>query len=251
MQKIIFFFIGLFLVIPASFAQNLRIYNPGNYADVTGATIMVQSPDNHGYVGFESLDVAIKVVNTSAGSIVVGAKKIEEDTLQPDVQHTICFGGACYPTTTFVSYNHVTLATGTSDSGFIAHYLFDNTVHVRGINHVSYVFYDVANPSDSVVVHVIYNTIMNTAVGQLTHNYIALQVFPNPANEQLTFMHNSTSGGQLLLTNAFGQTVAAIAVATGDKQFSCNALNLPAGMYYYTFFTGISPAATGTIIVKH
>ncbi len=163
-------------------AQSLRVKNFANH-QVINDTVYIQSTDNGGWVGAESLGIRIIVENIGMTTIEVGARKIELEKLQKDVQHTICFAGQCYDTGTYESPFHLTMPTGTSDSGFTAHYLFDNKVHIRGINHITYEFYDVNNPSDSVVVNVVYNTVV--ALGVIDYNISKLNIFPVPAKEQI------------------------------------------------------------------
>lgn len=234
----------------SSFGQSLRIFNTLNNADVTNASITIQSPFNGGFEGFESLDLGIKVTNVSGNNVEVGAKKIEEDALQPDVQHTICFGGNCYPASTYVSPSHVYLAPGISDSGFVAHYLFDNTVHVRGVNHISYVFYNVQQPSDSVVVHVTYNTVMAAGIPGITAVNTPV-AYPVPATDHISFLNVQQApkaSMQLLVTDMKGTTIALPATA---QQATFSTEQLPTGIYYYHLLSDAGTIAMGRIMIAH
>ncbi len=232
--------------------QSLRIINTSTNADVSNDSIVIQSSPNGGFQGYESLDLGIKVINTASNAIEIGAMKIEEDSLQPDVQHTICFANNCYPATTFVSPSHVYLDPGASDSGFLAHYLFDNRVHIRGVNHVSYVFYNVNLPTDLISVHVTYNTIAPTAI-QTVAAENELRPYPNPASDHTSFLNtrrvlNSTDA-RLLITDVQGNTT--ILSSSVSQPLSFNTAQLPAGTYYYQLFAGLGLYGNGRLLVVH
>lgn len=236
-------------------AQNLSLTDMSNQADITGASITIRSTDNNGWVGFESLDLAVKVSNTSAGTMEIGARKIELDTLQSDVQHTICFAGACYATTVFVSPNHLMLPPGASDSGFIAHYLFDNRVHIRGINHVEYMFYNVNNPVEAVTVNVTYNTVVNTGIDEQNNTNSGILLFPNPANELITLAFDDASSGvsdlQLKITGAMGDLVNVMKQFTNEKTIALETKNLPAGIYFLSVQNNGKTIKSGKFAVTH
>jgi hypothetical protein len=248
------FIILLTLVMLKGTAQNLQLINIGNQADITGATIEIQSQDNHGWVGYESLDLSVKVINISGGQLEIGSKKIEHDTLQNDVQHTFCFGGLCYPPAVFISPQNVILSSGSSDSSFIAHYLFDNRVHVRGVNHVSYIFYDVNNPNDSFAVNVIYNTVVN-GIDNPINNHVTVSTFPNPVTNEVTFQfdHSVTShpGKQLTLINSFGEYFSPDNLNVTGNQISFSTASLSSGIYYYRFTENDYRVIDGKIVVVH
>ncbi len=252
MQKIGYWIVALLFVAGNTNAQNLKIIDLKDNTDVTEASITIQSQDNHGWVGFESLNLSIKVINTSGTAMQIGAKKIEHDTLQHDVQHTFCFAGNCYAASTFVSPYYITLASGAADSQFIAHYLFDNTVHVRGINHVSYVFYDVANPDDSVAVYVTYNT--QVAITGVYEPTVAnsIRMFPNPASNEVRFEYQTLSGkANLWLTNIAGEKVLTIPCPVNEQHLSFSTADLQAGVYFYSFSEGTEVTGKGMVVIRH
>lgn len=229
-KSIIFLFVIIF---HCAEGQSLRIYNLSDQSEITDSTLMLQSPDNNGWVGFESLDLYVKVVNTGFSNLEIGAKKIENDSLQPDVQHTICFAGTCYAPSVFISPNHITLLPGESDSGFVAHYLFDNRIHVRGLNNVTYVFYDVNNPSDSVFVNVIYNTVTITGIDEVSGSNSEVISFPNPVNQNVNFKLKDIESCTIL--NSQGANLKDISFGSDFNELSINTKDYPCGIYFYTF----------------
>ncbi|MDZ4758698.1 MAG: T9SS type A sorting domain-containing protein [Bacteroidota bacterium] len=186
-------------------AQSLKLRNLATGQIITD-TVIIQSTDNGGWVGAESLDLAIIVENVGLGLIEVGARKIEYEQLQSNVQHTICFAGQCYDVSTFESTFHAAIAKGSNDSSFLAHYLFDNKVHVRGINHIAYVFYDVNNPNDSSVVQVIYNTVVVLGVTQEIAKY-SIVAYPNPAKDILYLSGMQIGKESIIMFDILGNKV--------------------------------------------
>ena len=145
--------------LPILTAQNLLLTDKKDRANITNLSIQISAEDNKGWVGAESLDLAIILKNNANKKMNLGAKKIESQKFSSDIEHTFCYAGQCYNTTTFISPFSVALDKNETDSSFLAHFLFENTTHIRGIYEVWYVFYDTINPSDSVFVHVKYNSV--------------------------------------------------------------------------------------------
>lgn len=145
--------------LPRLTAQNLLLTDKKDRANITNLAIQINAEDNKGWVGAETIDLAIVLKNNANNKVNIGAKKIELQTFGNDIQHTFCYAGQCYNTTTFISPFTVALNKNETDSTFLAHFLFENTTHKRGIYEVRYVFYDTLNPSDSVFVHVKYNSV--------------------------------------------------------------------------------------------
>lgn len=208
-------------------AQSLRVKNFANH-QVIKDTVYIQSTDNGGWVGAESLDIRLIIENISSNTLEVGARKIEHEKLQADVEHTICFAGQCYDTGTFESTSHLTMSTGTSDSLFTGHYLFDNKVHVRGINHIAYEFYDVNNPSDSIVVNVVYNTVV--ALGVKDYDKTLLNAFPIPAKEQINISGLPPQKTTVILYDLQGRKIYH-AQTNGEVLYTIPVFGFANGMY--------------------
>lgn len=247
LPKIPFIIVLITLTIKVN-GQSLKIYDLSNHTEITDSIISIQSTDNHGWIGFESLDLYVQVENISPSTIETGAKKIEIDPLQPDVLHSICFGGACYSPSVFDSPNHVTLQMSQSDSGFVAHYLFDNRVHVRGQTNVIYVFYDVANPNDSVFVNVIYNTQIATGIETANNNSSSVTFYPNPADNKITFhLANIQSG---FISNSSGEKIISIQnPALNELTVQTN--ELADGLYFYELFEENRSMHLGKFLIVH
>lgn len=163
MKRFIFLWFLAICMIGEATSQSYKIINKLNRSDITNASITIQAEDPKDWKGAESIDLYVIVENKSNKSIQLGAKKIEPQALSSEIDHTFCFAGNCYNKNTFVSPINATLLAGKSDSSFLAHFLYDNTIHTRGIYTVKYVFFDTLNLSDSVFVEVKYNSVFKTS----------------------------------------------------------------------------------------
>ncbi len=231
-------FIWLLLTNAVLQGQGLHLYDINKHREITGDTILIQSVYNNGWVGYESLDIICIIENKSANAIEIGAKKMEFEQVPKSVLHTICFAGGCYDTGTYISPNHITLAPGNSDSSFIAHYLFDNRIHTRGLNHIAYVFYDVQHPNDSVVVYVNYNTIVkNAGIGAPSGVPHFLNPYPNPAKDFIFFKPRDNGDDLVIkINNMTGETILKSKINAGDETISFNISLLPPGVYSCAYF---------------
>jgi hypothetical protein len=233
-------------------AQNLKLKEVSTGKDITGDTIILQSKYTT-YKGVETLDLPLIVENTSSSAIEVGARKIEYEKLQKDVEHTMCFAGFCYDTSTYVSPFHVNLKAGSSDTSFTAHYLFDNKVHIRCVNHIAYVFYDVKNPSDSAIVYVNYNTVAKVGVKEeASKNNLISDPYPNPSKDLISFNRNHAKGTiTLKITNLLGEVQTVIEFPSNENVISINTSSMQSGIYYFTFYESNELINSKKIIVLH
>jgi hypothetical protein len=227
-------------------AASLQLRDHETGKVITGSTISYVWK-NDGTKGPIALENYVTVFNASSKSIDVGVKKVEFDTKQADVSHSICFAGLCYPDYVFVSPELQTIAAGASDSGletgFHGAYNFETSLHTGSIDRMAYIFYDAKNPADSAVVFVNYNTmaLASNAIlprgGQLISQarYSAdrgrvLFSFPYPegGSEALKFGLVGMSGERIPLS-AITRDRGAISVET-------RALN--SGIYCLSIFAG-------------
>ncbi|MEI6506922.1 MAG: T9SS type A sorting domain-containing protein [Bacteroidota bacterium] len=239
MPKHLSFFVSFVLLYSIVGAQNLRVRELFSGKDLTGDTITIQSRYTT-WVGAESLDLYLVIENKSNNVIETGAKKMELDSLQKDVMHTFCFAGNCFPTGTYISPSHAFISGGSTDSSFIAHYLFDNTVHVRGINHVAYVFYNTNSPTDSAVIYVTYNSVVsNTGINAIHSSNQTLNIFPNPASTQISFTIDESFNNKwsISIINLIGKTVFAETI-NNPHEIKIPVKELNSGLYFIKVQSG-------------
>ncbi|MDF2438846.1 MAG: hypothetical protein K0Q95_3222 [Bacteroidota bacterium] len=116
------------------------------------------------------------------------------------------------------------------------------------IQNKAYIYFDFNAP-------VITNTAINTynvaaSVGETSSNR-RISVYPNPFNDQTTFVINGTDLNghcSFVMTDVLGKVVREI--TTADKQFTVSREGLNNGMYFYSIMTRDGLLANGKLIIK-
>jgi hypothetical protein len=193
--------------------------------------------------------VFLNVTNNSNKTISVKAKKVEISLLSPSYI-TFCWAGGCYPPTTFVSPNGTSMAAGATNTEFSGHYTPES---VSGLATVRYVFFDEANPTDSVCVNVNYTAyplgIVEPAEGTVTLS----NPYPNPARNTVSFNYACAAGSdaRLIICNVLGSTVKSESISAGTGKISVNTEDLNDGVYFYSILVNGKPNVTRKLIVRH
>lgn len=228
----------LLLLTNIASAQSIRIEKLHDTTNITGDTLNLVLYDNH-FKGWQSLNLELRLRNTSGKTMVIGAKKAEPSKIN-HAEHTFCFAANCYDVYTFTSPLYDTVKSGKEDSSFSAHLVFNDSVHIPGSFLVYYVFYDVENPSDSSVLYVVYNTSKIAGIKErnISYNFIS-NLYPNPANGFVCFSYEIKKPGLLEIKNTHGQTVKTIPLLKGMQTFSFNTSSLPDGIYFCCFGSGV------------
>ncbi len=77
---------------------------------------------------------------------------------------------------------------------------------------------------------------------------VSVNVYPNPANEELNFSITSRASVGITISNMLGQTVASQTVTTGQASFNTSAI--PAGVYVYSIVIN-GERTTGRVVIAH
>lgn len=232
--KLLFFLLSICYV---ANGQTILLYNNSG-KPVNGDTILLAfmpGPDH----GWTELSIPIYAKNTSSTQLTLGAKKAEY-TIHADEYHSICFGGFCYDSSTFVSPYPSLVKAGETDSSFSGHYRFDDLLHVPNECLVSYTFYDINAPSDSAIVYVNYNTKLHP-IGMIQANLrqdFALEAYPNPADAsfQVSLVganKNRSVNTHLILSQLSGELIFEQPINSFLSEISVNVSDLPEGFYFY------------------
>jgi len=244
--------LGLLTITTGLQAQSL-VLKDKNGTNVTGDTIEVvyhPGPDS----GWTELVAYVFPQNTGTTTLTLGAKKKEYDR-QPDEYHAFCFGGTCFDSTTYVSPFHDIIAPVGTDSTFSGHYRFDNILHVPNEFLVAYIFYDVNNTTDSAVVYVKYNTMLQ--VGIEDHSASALflsKAWPNPVTDILNFNYRLSgkagcADACMIVTNGLGERLEKRALIQNEGTVSFETRNWMPGIYYCSVVVDNYAVATNKCIV--
>lgn len=206
--------------------------------------------------GWTELVFRVFLKNNSNDTIESGFIK-KEFNLQKDEYHSFCFAGNCVDSSIHVSPYHAVIPPGGTDSSFSGHYRFDDILHVKSKCLVSYTFYDVKNNSDTAIVWVIYNTLLQTAINEFSKGDVLLSdAFPNPVNETLHLNYNlkNTSRGFrpfLIVKNSLGEFMQKQLLTEETGSISINTANWKPGVYYYFVSMNNNPIAFKKCIIVH
>jgi hypothetical protein len=186
------------------------------------------------------------VTNNSESAKDIRVKKVEI-SLVANTMNTFCWG-LCYPPTTYVSPETVTIdAHATNSTDFIGEY---SPTGFSGASTVRYVFYDDANPSDSVCFNVEYSA-FPLAINELGVAGIA-SAYPNPANSTLNVVYKSNIANAVLaIRNVLGTTVLEMPLTGTAGKVAVNVSGLKEGIYFYSLMENGQSLVTRKVVIRH
>lgn len=231
-------------------------------ASVTGVYVYSQSlslsdstgpvPNNsmyfkQGHVLDDEIVCHIFVTNNTANSIQLVVKKVEQGVVSGSL-NTFCWG-LCYPPDIFVSPPMALPGNFTDSINFSGHY---SPLGFSGVSRIRYVFFDEANPSDSVCVNVSYGAfpvgvpepVAKTALGN---------AYPNPANTTVSFSYSVNTGetGSIIIRNVLGSKVKEISLVNPEGKIAVTVSDLPEGIYFYSLNLDGKALFTRKLVIKH
>ena len=155
----------------------------------------------------------------------------------------------CYSSNTNLSPDFITLA---PNGGFTDVFRGDlETFSVPGITTVSYCFYDMNNPSDSVCVQYIFDVSTGIADIDTEKNFIS-KAYPNPASTTTNFYVNLAKGSknaQIKFFNMIGAQVKEIDITSARNSVKVNVADLKSGIYFYSLWIDGKSTTTGKLMV--
>ncbi len=204
MKKVFFlFFCTLFL---ASFAQaqGLQIINPADGAILNGSFTTVS-----GNPASADISKSLWVKNLSGSTLAIKVTRIEL-AIVSGTDNATCWdfcppqiAAGSQPVQVSVT---VSLADSAQENSFAGHLYPNNN---SGCSHYRYIFSDsTAGVIDSVDIYFSHGAVCVTSVEELAEIGQSLQLFPNPAQEQLNIdLGQSIEKGELFISNSLGQIV--------------------------------------------
>ena len=153
--------------------------------------------------------------------------------------NAICWVVVCFDTETDTSLTTITLAPGErNDNDFSGHVYPDrNGILNSGV--MTYIFYDVNNPSDSAEVKVRFVLTADFSVNDLRKE--SWEIYPNPANDFLYFSPsnaNSSNDSRFVLTDMLGKVVKRVQLNNQMEKSKLSIQELNAGVYIYAIYNG-------------
>ncbi len=224
MKKILLSVSFVYLIAIAAFAQSLSL-SDANGPIANESTVVVYGDTN------TTIQKYIFVTNNSASNLDVKVKKVHIDILA-GTENAICWG-QCFNPDIFVSPGAITINAGATDNlNFIGDYIPHDNI---GKTTVLYVFFDVANTSDSVCVYVEYNA---TPVGleNISLKAEMSSAYPNPAINFTNFDYNlaGNQNAQLIIRNMLGAIVKEVEISESNGTLLLNTSDMDKGVYFYS-----------------
>jgi hypothetical protein len=229
-------------------AQSFELSNVHGVIPANSEMIQVGSPDS------SYLDTYIHVKNISAGEMHVKCKKSQLSMLD-STEMTMCWAGACYPSSVHISPTAQIIAAGATYTEFSGHYSATNATYhfTSGESVIRWVFYNEANVNDSTSVLIKYIS-YPLGTGEETVRQTSLaSAYPNPAGASATIGYSVPSGSDasIVVRNLLGATIHSEQLTTETGKFIFNTANLGDGIYFYSLLVDGKLSQTKKLIVKH
>jgi len=242
MKTLVLFFLFLFCIFSYGYNQSLAL------ADSAGPVQNNSTITVTGHVNDAELLSYMFVKNTTSAAIAVKVKKVEISLITGST-NSFCWG-LCFPPNVYVSPTPLTINSHATDSTDFAGHYSPNLF--TGISTVRYVFFNNANPSDSVCVNIAYDA-LQVGISTQTIKNILSGAFPNPANNAVNFDYalNSENIGTLIIRNLLGTVVRNTNLKSNESKVSIFTGDLPEGIYFYSLDVDGKSLATRKLIIKH
>jgi hypothetical protein len=187
------------------------------------------------------------VTNNTASPINVIVKKVEIDIVSGSL-NTFCWG-LCFPPNVFVSPPFGLNGNTTDSINFSGHY---NPLTFAGTSIIRYVFYDSANPNDSVCVNVSYDALY-VGISNNVQKTVLSGAYPNPANNMVNFDYslNTENTGRVIIRNLVGSVVKESVLTGTTGKLSVLTGDLTEGIYFYSLDVDGKTMTTRKLIVRH
>jgi hypothetical protein len=192
----------------------------------------------------------IWVKNESAEAKDVMVKKIihEGDTLAGTVNN-FCWG-LCYPPDTYVSPYAQTIQPGAVCNQFYGDY---NPKNVPGKSKITFVFYDLINPNDSIAVTVEFNA-SPSSIGDIAGLVKFSEPYPNPSTSKVNVDYSLPLGvntASIKISNMLGGKVQDVKLEEKSGTARVDISEYANGIYFYTLVADGRQVITRKFVVRH
>lgn len=197
------------------------------------------------------MDYGLHTENTGSSSVILGCKRYEVNVVSGS-QNYFCWN-VCYSPTDagaqpyWVAQDPLTVETDSVYSNFHAYHRPTGTT---GISTYRYVFYNQANPNDSISVTFTFNASPTSVEDLMATEKLA--IYPNPAVDVAHVNYNLSGGkdAELVLHNMLGSKVKEIKLNPDQNKLDLSVRDLNPGVYFYTLVEGGNTIATKRLVVS-
>lgn len=194
----------------------------------------------------------LMVINNTAASVVINCKRYETSVVPNTINYFCWF--VCLPTSVYAeSYPLWThpqgacgpIAAGDTVTSFAAHLKPEG---LAGVNSFRYVWFNTANPNDSVYVDIVFDIAMNVDE-QVKPTEV--NVYPNPAKDLVTVSFDAAfnANRSIVLYDLLGSKVAEYAVNGNNGKMTFDVSALKNGVYLYSMTENGKAILTRRLVV--
>jgi len=214
------------LVSIMAMSQSLGLSYAGGTLN-NGDTITLFSTNNNA-----SFAINLTVTNNSSSSIDIKVKKTELSIVSGS-DNTFCDWYSCFPPSTYVSPNALTLNANETNSSFMGDY---NSNDNAGKSTILYTFFNIADTNDSAAV--VINFITGSAVGIENNTPIITvsKAYPNPTKDAfyLNYDFSNSKSARVEVINVIGSVVKVQEIQGLSGKTMIDVSNLNNGVYFYS-----------------
>ena len=195
----------------------------------------------------------INLTNVGSAPMDVLVKRIDKNLNNLTDSNAICWQICFNPDVSVSPPNYaITINPGdtTGKEAFVGHVYPDmDGVPMSGA--ITYVFFDMNNPADSVAHTVNYEVTTTFDVPEVIQRE-HLSVYPNPATDNITLEYDLTglSGTSFELVNVVGKVVYRRYLPSQTGRLDLNISKLNRGIYFYVLRSGKDSILTRKLVVK-
>jgi len=244
MKKFTLSVAAIMLTIISGFAQNLILWDSVAHFLPSDTTLIKSGPVDADKEMYKYL--AVK--NNSTSTLGICMKKVIIDTIPGSVNY-FCWA-KCYPANVYTPADTIQLSPQKTDFyHFVGHY---RPIDKKGASTIRYVFYERANPNDSVSVKVTY---LPTGLGIVDAVSIknSISATPNPASEEVNFSYTLTPGssGKIIILQVTGTVISETQVQGTHGNIVITAQDMKDGLYFYYLMVDGKVCSAKKLIIRH
>ncbi len=209
-------------------AQTLTLSNGDGDVPNGSEISILASPDIY------EIESHIYITNNSEDTVDVWLTKVEIDVI-PLTENTFCWGQSCYGPDTYTSTTPVAIGGGVTDSAsFVGYY---KPKGYEGTSSITYIFFTIDDPIDSVRFTMNYITGHAGLVDHLLAETELSEAYPNPSSHHAYFdykLPNGINNATLMVHNLLGSKVNEIKIIEPSGKIELNSSELNEGIYFCT-----------------
>ncbi len=193
----------------------------------------------------------IKIKNTSNHTILLGAKRIENN-IRSSQASKFCINNDCTTKNIVTGNTIIKLLPGEIFNGFTVEL---ESGLVPGNSSIKFLFYNLSNTTESIETEINYtiNEKINAGVLYSSDVVRLSDVFPNPVFEKAIFNYtylNPNKKARLVIHSVLGSVISEFDLSPYESRLSISVSEYNPGVYFYTLYIDNEGVATKKMVVR-